>query len=282
MSGCQGTISRQNADGYQVHIINHGFLYNTAPGLSFRHMKCQHQQLVPWVLCAKKRLLLWQQVCLCACAVLWHARLPWTVLFQRWRLRGRPTCRRRGTSTSSSRPRLKLQTRSLPSGDHCLQKDKIRKDYAFEHRFDEKPSVIPGCPGIIAFIPGGNACTNLRDSCMWYMGMGVWMRICMWINLGPKVWSEAWKLGTCSRFSLLVSQVVIVSSFVCLCNTCVCLEGRHDFFLSKIWLLDSLGKLHTDRSCTLDMFQNAFFHTFKRNSHSTTSYSKEVVGIVAL
>ncbi len=58
-------------------------------------------------------------------------------------------------------------------------------------------------------------------------------------------------MGTCSRFSRLVSQVVIVSSFVCFC---ICLESRHDFVLSKIWVLDLLGKLYTDRSFILDMF----------------------------
>ena len=41
------------------------------------------------------------------------------------------------------------------------RKGKERKDYAFRHQFNEKPSIIPGCPGVIAFISGGNACTNL-------------------------------------------------------------------------------------------------------------------------
>ncbi len=32
----------------------------------------------------------------------------------------------------------------------CAQK---RKDYAFRHQFNEKPSVIPGCPGLVVCTP---------------------------------------------------------------------------------------------------------------------------------
>jgi len=28
------------------------------------------------------------------------------------------------------------------------RKEKKRKDYTFRHKFSEKPSIIPGCPGI--------------------------------------------------------------------------------------------------------------------------------------
>jgi len=39
-AGCQGAISRRNADGHQVSIMNHHLLYDTAPGLSFCQIKC--------------------------------------------------------------------------------------------------------------------------------------------------------------------------------------------------------------------------------------------------
>ena len=32
-------------------------------------------------------------------------------------------------------------------GAHPSRKEKKRKDYAFRHQFDEKPSVLLGCPG---------------------------------------------------------------------------------------------------------------------------------------
>ncbi len=30
---------------------------------------------------------------------------------------------------------------------HIDRKEKTRKDYAFRRQFNEKPSIIPGCPG---------------------------------------------------------------------------------------------------------------------------------------
>ena len=30
------------------------------------------------------------------------------------------------------------------------RKDKTRKSYTFWHQFDEKPSIIPGCPGVLS------------------------------------------------------------------------------------------------------------------------------------
>ena len=37
-----------------------------------------------------------------------------------------------------------------------VRKEKKRKDYTFWHQFDEKPSIIPGCPGamIVTFVAG--------------------------------------------------------------------------------------------------------------------------------
>ncbi len=156
----------RTADGYQATIISHCLLYDHSTRTSLLTDEVPMSTDDISRLCNKQCFRLWQQVCLCGCAVLWRARLQWTMLCQRWRLRGRPTSRRRGTFKSSSRPLLKLQTRSLPSGDHRLQKEKKRKekDCAFRRRSNEKPSTILGCPGITAFIPGGNACTKLLES----------------------------------------------------------------------------------------------------------------------
>jgi len=33
------------------------------------------------------------------------------------------------------------------------RKEKKRKDYAFRRQFNEKPSIIPGCPGAMALPP---------------------------------------------------------------------------------------------------------------------------------
>ena len=36
--------------------------------------------------------------------------------------------------------------------DTTLEKEKKRKDYAFRRQFNEKPSIIPGCPGIERYL----------------------------------------------------------------------------------------------------------------------------------
>ena len=45
---------------------------------------------------------------------------------------------------------LALDTIWLPDTallTNACQKEKKRKDYAFRRQFNEKPSIIPGCPG---------------------------------------------------------------------------------------------------------------------------------------
>jgi len=37
--------------------------------------------------------------------------------------------------------------RAAATALHRKKKEKKRKDYAFRRQFNEKPSIIPGCPG---------------------------------------------------------------------------------------------------------------------------------------
>ncbi len=41
-----------------------------------------------------------------------------------------------------------VQAAGGPAGVKAQSQFKVRKDYAFPHQFSEKPSVIPGCPGV--------------------------------------------------------------------------------------------------------------------------------------
>ena len=53
------------------------------------------------------------------------------------------------------------------------RKEKTREDYAFQRQFDEKPSVIPGCPGLYLCYAksaqmqhsDSNKCKHVKHSC---------------------------------------------------------------------------------------------------------------------
>ena len=45
------------------------------------------------------------------------------------------------------------------------RKDKNSKDYAFRHQFNEKPSIIPGCPGSSKVTKANETVMQTKDGC---------------------------------------------------------------------------------------------------------------------
>ncbi len=58
------------------------------------------------------------------------------------------------------------------------EKKKKKKDYAFRHQFNEKPSIIPGCPG-----SAGEHVARASESC--------------WAQLLLVTTAEAWFVDSC-------------------------------------------------------------------------------------
>ena len=60
----------------------------------------------------------------------------------------------------------------LVFGFYCKRKEKKRKDYAFRRQFNEKPSIILGCPGSIAKHPL-TASLQLLSCCQQYAAANI-------------------------------------------------------------------------------------------------------------
>jgi len=51
--------------------------------------------------------------------------------------------------------------------DIAVSIEKKRKEYAFRHQFNEKPSIIPGCPGAVSILTLGLHRMILRIGNRW-------------------------------------------------------------------------------------------------------------------
>ncbi len=90
------------------------------------------------------------------------------------------------------------------------------------------------------------------------------------------------KLGNWVRAVVFHCLLLRLSSYHLLSDFCVLLERRHNLFLLSIytWVLALLGRSHTERSSTLDIFQNVCAHLRQTPTHHWL-YGKEVFWPVA-
>ena len=199
------------------------------------------------------------------------------MLCQRWMLRGKPTSRRRGTSTSSSRPRLKLQTRFLPSGAHYLQKEKKRLSLSASIQCEVK--LYSGTQGSL---PAPQGATPIQTCKQVASGIWIWVHEHKYAH-GPTLEPKCGvRRGNWVHAVALDCLLLRLSLYHLLPVICV-LERRHSLFLLSLytWVLALLGRSHTETSFTLDVLEEFCAHVRQTPTHHHWLNSKELFWPVA-